>query len=387
MENKIKILFVVSEFYQAGTERFTYELDRALNKNLFSVEILCIIPLNASSRFTDYYYSKHLDLGTKIHFIDDVNQLTKPTLKQKINRRLLNTPFSDDSKNIKEFFNQYNCISIMGEYNFKEVYKYITKENKPKLLIHIQNSKYQVNKTYDAFPKAEEFHFVSGFHTDQIKHELSEFENYKHTYYNLNLKFENTFTKTQYKNSTAPKIGVFSRLTPAKPLDPFIYSFQLVAEQLPLAELHIFGSGDPKQEGVYRYVEQLKLENNIFFRGHQENILKTAVEENLDLVWLHGYHGLPGGWVGFDISTAKIPQLFWNFGSEAKTKFHPFFPMFNSVSELAKNSISLLSNGTEAKKLAEEQFNYTNENYNIAKNIHVIENLYQLIKNNLISEK
>ena len=158
-------------------------------------------------------------------------------------------------------------------------------------------------------------------------------------------------------------------------------------EQSPNAELHIFGSGDPKQEGVYRYVEQLKLENNIFFRGHQENILKTAVEENLDLVWLHGYHGLPGGWVGFDISTAKIPQLFWNFGSEDKTKFHPFFPMFNSVSELAKNSISLLSNGTEAKKLAEEQFNYTIENYNIAKNIHVIENLYQLIKNNLISEK
>ena len=72
----------------------------------------------------------------------------------------------------------------MGEYNFKEVYKYITKENKPKLLIHIQNSKYQVNKTYDAFPKAEEFHFVSGFHTDQIKNELSEFEKYKHTYYN-----------------------------------------------------------------------------------------------------------------------------------------------------------------------------------------------------------
>ena len=387
MKNKVKVLFVVSEFYQAGTERFTFELDRALNKNQFSVEILCIIPLNASERFTDYYYSRHLDLGTKIHFINEINQLTEPTLKQKIKRRLLNTPFSDERKNIKEFFNQYDCISIMGEYNFKEVYKYITNENKHKLLIHVQNSKYQVNNTYDAFPKAEQFHFVSGFHADQIQHELSEFENYKHTYYNLNLKFENTFIKTQYKNSTAPKIGIFTRLTPAKPLDPFIYSFQLVAEQLPLAELHIYGSGDPKKEGVLRYVKQLKLENNVIFRGHQENILKTAVEENLDLVWLHGYHGLPGGWVGFDISAAKIPQLFWNFGSDDKSKFFSFFPMFNSISGLANKSMLILSDPTESKKLAEEQFNYTDENYNIAKNIHVMENLYHSVTNILNAKK
>ena len=61
--------------------------------------------------------------------------------------------------------------------------------------------------------------------------------------------------------------------------------------------------------------------------------------------------------------------------------------MFNSVSELAKNSISLLSNGTEAKKLAEEQFNYTNENYNIAKNIHVMENLYHTICQTVEPEK
>ena len=144
---------------------------------------------------------------------------------------------------------------------------------------------------------------------------------------------------------------------------------------------------DPKKEGVLRYVEQLKLENNIFFRGHQENILKTAVEENLDLVWLHGYHGLPGGWVGFDISTAKIPQLFWNFGSDNKSKFFSFFPMFNSISELANKSILILSDPTEAKKLAEEQFNYTDENYNIAKNIHVMENLYHSVTNILNAKK
>jgi glycosyltransferase involved in cell wall biosynthesis len=387
MQSKIKVLFVVSEFYQAGTERFTYELDRALNKKLFSVEILCLIPLNASPRFTDYYYTKHLELGTKVHFMDQVNVPTEPTLQQRIRKKLFNRPFTDEREKVKSFFNQYDCISIMGEYNFKEIYKYITEENKHKLLIHIQNSKYQVNNTYDAFPKKEEFHFVSGFHANQIKHELSEFENYKHTYYNLNLKFENVYVKHDYTISDNPKIGIFTRLTPAKPLDPFIYAFQLILEQSPQAELHIFGSGDPKKEGVLRYVEQLKLEKNIFFRGHQENILKTAVQENLDLVWLHGYHGLPGGWVGFDISTAKIPQLFWNFGSDNQSNFYSFFPMFNSLSGLAQKSLLMLSNPDEARKLADEQFQYTNENYNIEKNIFVMEELYYTIFQTLNTEK
>ena len=384
MENKIKVLFVVSEFYQAGTERFTYELDRALNKNLFSVEILSIIPLNASERFKDYYFEKHIELGTKVHFMHEINKISEPSLKQKIKFRLFGKALPDERQNIKKFFNQFDCISIMGEYNFKEVYKFISQENKHKLLIHIQNSKYQVTNTYDAFPKEEEFHFVSGFHADQIKHELSEFAHFKHTYYNLNLKFETMYVKSEYSISDSPKIGIFTRLTRAKPLDPFIYSFQLLLEQLPNAELHLFGSGDPKKEGVLRYAEQLQIEKNIFFRGHQENILKTAVQENLDLVWLHGYHGLPGGWVGFDISTAKIPQLFWNFGNNTG-KFYSFFPMFNSVSELAKKSISLLSNPSEAKMLADEQYNYTDEHYNISKNIHVMEQLYVEISKNLNS--
>jgi glycosyltransferase involved in cell wall biosynthesis len=386
MKNKVKILFVVSEFYQAGTQRFTFELDRALDKSKFEVEILCVLPLNNSDHFIDYYFEKHIELGTKIHFLPDVNQLTEPTLRQKINKRIANIPYEDERIKIKRFFDNFDCISIMGEYNFKEIYKYISSENKHKLLIHIQNSKYQVKNTYEAFPKNEEFQFVSGFHEDQISFELSEFSNFKHTYYNLNLRFENEFVKTSYQSSVKPKIGIFTRLTPAKPLDPFIYSFHALKEQIPDAEFHIFGSGDPIKEGLYRYVQQLNLERAIYFRGHQENILKTAVEEELDLVWLHGYHGLPGGWVGFDISTAKLPQLFWNFGNNTG-KFYSFFPMFNSVSELAKRSISLLSNPTEAKMLADEQFNYTNENYNISKNIHVMEQLYLQLANRLNSEK
>jgi glycosyltransferase involved in cell wall biosynthesis len=376
MQNKVKVLFVVSEFYQAGTQRFTYELDRSLNMEKFSVEILCLLPLNSSNRFTDYYYLKHLELGTKIHFIDEINQLTVPTFSQKIKMRLFRTPYPDDRIRIKSFFDEFDCISVLGEYNFKEIHKYIKPENKGKLLIHIQNSKYQVKLAYAAFPKEEEFHFVSGFHEGQIETELSEFSTFKHTYFNLNFKFENHPLKQEHVTTTSPKIGIFTRLTPAKPLDPFIYAFQLVLDQIPNAEFHIYGSGDPEMEGVSRYVNQLNLQNKVFFRGHQDSVTATAVKDNLDLVWLHGYHGLPGGWVGFDISTVKIPQLFWNFGKNEHAKSYPFFPMFNSLNDFANKSVEVLTQTELAKNLANEQFLYTDEHYNIEKNIHVMEELY-----------
>ena len=61
--------------------------------------------------------------------------------------------------------------------------------------------------------------------------------------------------------------------------------------------------------------------------------------------------------------------------------------MFNSLNGLAKKSLLMLSNPSEARKLADEQFNYTNENYNIEKNILVMEELYHTIFHTVNPEK
>ena len=56
---KTKVLFIVSEFYQSGTARFTYEIDCALNKELFETSILSLNPLNNSDQWQDYYNFLH----------------------------------------------------------------------------------------------------------------------------------------------------------------------------------------------------------------------------------------------------------------------------------------------------------------------------------------
>jgi glycosyltransferase involved in cell wall biosynthesis len=55
--------------------------------------------------------------------------------------------------------------------------------------------------------------------------------------------------------------------------------------------------------------------------------------------------------------------------------------MFNSIREFANKSIEIISNPEIAKELAEQQFSYANEHYNIEKNITVIEDLYTSIYN------
>lgn len=66
--DKKKVLFFVTEFWQAGTQRFTYEVDRAIDKNKFEITILSFRNLNTVSDKPDFYYKKHLELGTKVFF-------------------------------------------------------------------------------------------------------------------------------------------------------------------------------------------------------------------------------------------------------------------------------------------------------------------------------
>jgi hypothetical protein len=46
------------------------------------------------------------------------------------------------------------------------------------------------------------------------------------------------------------------------------------------------------------------------------------------------------------------------------------------MSTFAARSIEILDDSILAKKLADEQFEYTNKNYNIENNIHVMETIY-----------
>jgi glycosyltransferase involved in cell wall biosynthesis len=244
------------------------------------------------------------------------------------------------------------------------------------------NTKYQSEILYQHFDKNKTYHFVSGFHDIELKYELSEFRNFMHAFLPLSIDVKDADIQWVYTDSPVKKIGIFTRLSSHKPLDPFIYAFHLLLEKFPDAELHVFGSGDPEKEGMAAYVRHLHLNDKVKFRGHAENLKETALNEKLSLVWFHAYHGIPGGFAGFDICTTGIPQLFWNFGTASESDMQHVFPMHHNLLSFVAKNTEILSDQKMAVTLSELQFHYIVNERNIQKHIGTLEELYFNIAKN-----
>lgn len=376
MADKVKVLLIVTDFYQAGTERFTYELDRAIDKSKFEVQILSLLPLNNSPQWKDYYYEKHLELGTRIYFLDDVKFLKKATLAERIKFHILSVPIPDDIAQVQNFLKPFEAISFLGEYSYPSFKKYLSNESFSKSVIHIMNSVHQKKDLYVSYDKSKRYKFCSGFDDVKIKEELQEFKHYSHHYLPLSINIVNTKNPWHYKSNSKKRIGIFTRLTQHKPLDPFLYSFQLLLDYLPDTELHIYGSGNPEREGMLRYVKQLDLGNQVHFRGHQEDLKQSAQKDELDMVWFHGYYGEPGGFAGFDISSLGIPQVFWDFSNSKLSLDQDIYPMYNHINSFVKRSIEILNNEKAAIECSTNQFNHLLENRDISKHISKLEEIW-----------
>lgn len=373
---KKKVLFLVTDFYQAGTERFTYEVHNAINKHLFDVDILCSIPLGKSECFSDYYYEKHKALGSNISFLPEVNKIYEPTVIQRIKKKFFGMPFPFERKALREFLDPYDLLAFMGEYNYPIIVRWMTEEQKRKSVIHIMNSKVQTPEIYDKFDKTCNYNFVSGFQDKSLIFELSEIENYNHFYFNLNLSIQNKYLKSDYQLTHKPKVAIFTRLTPNKPLHFFLKAFKELLKCTPQASLHVFGSGNPVNEGLIAILNELQISENVSFHGHQNNILETAINHELDVIWLHGYHGVPGGYAAFELCTTGVPHLFWNCTDTRQDELSSVFPMFSCENELVSASKKLIESPLSAQELGEKQRNKIKEQFDIELFIQDLELYY-----------
>lgn len=374
--HKLKVLFVVTDFYQAGTERFTYEVDAAIDKSLFEISILCYIPLNKSERWDDFYYDKHKGLGSKIYFRKDIDVPCRYTYLQRIKRFLFQKPLPPQNKPLLDFLDQYDVISFMGEYNYPSLELKMTQAHKDKSLLHIMNSKHQNANLYARFDKSKKYHFVSTFEGDVLSEELSEFKDYDHTFMPLAFNINRANFRWSFSTEQKKKIGIFTRLSSHKPINIFLEAFHLLIQKNPSIEFHVFGSGNPKDEGLTDIVQQFELNNHVFFRGHQEDLVETALGEKLDMVWFHGYHGAPGGFAGYDICTTGIPQLFWEFSGKINPETASVFPMFINLEHFVDKSLEVLTQESVAKNISQAQFNYVCEKKDMSIYIKQLEKTY-----------
>lgn len=380
--SKIKLLFVVYDFYQAGAQRFVYEIDRALDKEKYETTILCLKGTsNVDKDWKSFYDQKHKDLGSKIVFFDKYmpNSMIIHKGLRKLERTLLNNSSKDYNRKLPPFLSQFQLIHWIGEYTFLHQLPMNIVE---KSLISIMSARFQNPELYKRFDFSVKYNFASGFSTDECAFEFQEFREYNHWYIPLLLKIPCKQNKWQFKDSEIKKIGIFTRLDRYKPLDPFFYAFHLLLDQLPNCELHIFGNGDPEKEGMIRYLKNLNISDKVVFRGHQEDITQTAISEHIDISWFQGYNNnRPAGYAGFDICSTGTPLICWDFLENPTNPFNDIYPHYKNLQQFSEKSLEILLNKNAASNLSDLQFNDVLMNRDIDKNIYLIENAFNGIIN------
>lgn len=354
---KTKLLFVVAEFWQAGSERRTFEIHNVIPKDKVEVTFLSLLPLNSDKNKADYYYQKHLELGCEMFFWDDIKVNPEISLKQKVVSKVKRTELPTLHKNVRNFLDSFDCLFVMGEYVFPTIDPYVSEKTFKKTKIFVDFSVVQVSNNYQYYDKTRAFNFVSGFFPDEVKVEFAEFKNHNHTFLPLCISIDQTKKYRLKENNNSKTIGIFTRITKNKPLDMFLYAMHQLLEEVDVV-LNIYGSGDPDELGYIDCAKRLSISDKVFYKGHQTEMIDTALKDEVDLVWFHGYYGFPGGFASFDLSGAGIPQIFWDCTPNYVGESYVEFPSFKTLNSFVDATKEYLNNGSKLIELSELQKEY-----------------------------
>lgn len=381
--SKIKILWVVYDFVQAGGQRYVYEICKALNKQKYQIDILKINPLNSDKNWDkEYYYEPTLDLGCKIYFLQDILKVNNKKISRfekiinKIKRKIgLDMPMSLEQGEILEyFFSDYKYVNFSGiaVYYSLCISRGLHPQNG---IINILTAKFQGVNIYKGYDTNLKYDFISAFEPNILKNELSEFSHFNHTYFPLSL--ESKTFEVPLKSKKNLIIGVFTRLSAMKPLDPYFYALKLLIEQGINVQLNIYGAGDPKEIGLTRQLEYLYLTEYIVFCGHTNSIEDTLIKENLDLVWFQSANGQLAGYAALEVALGGVPQVLWDFNSlNLVSEVSEYFKSFTNLTEFVAYCTNLLVSKEKLKNLGLKQQNYVIQQHSIDKNIALLEKRY-----------
>jgi len=387
---KKKILWVVYDFYQAGGQRYVYEICKTLNKEKFDIDFLKVAPIGNDKNWDkEYYFQPTLDLGCHIFLLED---LLKPNLQNGNNKVLEKTKkvfnklaskitiqhSDNESTKLKAFLANYDHVNFSG----LNVYLTLCTENKlnpENGIIHILTARFQDKKNiYEHFIKDRHYHFVSAFSKDTLKFELAGFSNFSHTYYPLG--FETVpYEIPQIQKKDKPHIiAVFTRLSSMKPLDPYFYAIKLLLERGLHVELRVYGAGDPEELGLIRQLNYLYIADKVSFPGHVESIPELLKTAGIDLLWFQSNNQLPAGYAALEIAMSALPQIFWDFADIGlKNPIGEVFPSFTSLTEFVEFSEKLLYSKDLRNNLGKQQLEYVQLHNTIESHIHILEELYE----------
>ena len=197
------------------------------------------------------------------------------------------------------------------------------------------------------------------------------------TYNNLNYVYpgaedlRNIKSQNFFKKDYGPILFTLARLEKRKGHDKVINTIVKLKTSFPDIKYIILGEGVEKNN-LQKLVKKLSLEKNVFFTGQVDNSKKKYLFENADLLVMPTLDETHNKSIeGFGIAYIEaafygIPSIASNVGGSPEAVIHEKTGMvINKPDELYKTIFNLLSDknkklflGNEAKKRAENEFNW-----------------------------
>ena len=377
-ESPIRILFVINQFHQGGSERYLFELCSALDRRRFDLQILTRTGVDRSA----FYYSRIEALGIPIHAIrphvPDTRRFA-PSLERWRPYRVARNRLSGwlARRRIPDVLKSVDLIACMQLENFLALQDALGDD--PRVVVHLMSNRFQyAYDPYDEIRSGWRYRFVT-WNRSQTE-EIRSIGNSEIFEWPLSMDFSGYPLLPVPQAPDRPmKIGIVTRLSREKPLGPLFRSFKALLERVD-ATLHVYGGGDPS---IFAdEIRDLGIGQRVRFEGHRENLLAMVANDGLSMCWLMSV-GTLLGYASIELAASGMPMVFWNFGSgktsnteQIRRETGGAVHSFDSVEGLVEFSHSCLTNHERLVELGGDLRRYILATHDIHRNIPMLHDYY-----------
>jgi glycosyltransferase involved in cell wall biosynthesis len=374
-ESPVRLLFVINQFGQGGSERYLFELCSALDRRCFDVRILTRTGVDR----TGFYYHRLSALDIPIYpilpHVPDVRRLA-PALSSwrpyRVGRNRVSSWLA--GWRVAEMVRSCDIVACIQIENFLALQD--TLRNHQGVVVHLMSSRFQYSyDPYDEVRQDRRQRFVT---FDQSQNdEIRSIRNAETFQWPLSMDF------TSYPEITIPevsdrplKIGIVTRLSREKPLEPLFRAFKELLTHVD-ATLHVYGGGDPS---IFAgEIRRLDIERRVKFEGHRENLLAMLANDQLSMCWLMSV-GTLLGYASIELAASGMPMAFWNFGSWSAERIRRetggAMHSFDSVREFVEFSRACLKNRARLVEIGADLRRHIRDTHDINRNIQALQNYY-----------
>ena len=372
-EKKTRLLFVIGQLVQSGSERFTYEVCKAIDRDRFEVEVLT----KSGTRASDFYYPKLLALGIPVH-------RRLPLLLNRLQRRarrlyLALRPLLEPAHRwytrlvlgrLLDRFDVINCVQIESYLLLQPVLR-----DNARVITYLMSNAFQYGfNPYADCASGRQYRFVFTDPTQIADYADTACAGAEAMYMPLALDLSGTSDLSAFARAGEPfDIGVFMRLGPERPISGLFRALAKLARTRN-ARLRVWGRGDPAQFDAE--LTTLGIKDRVVFEGHTTSIENTLRTAGLSMVWMTCV-GATLGYASAEISSFGFPMLFWNLSDisdeQVATETRGAIRSFRTPEDLAPATEALLTDRAEQLEAGRRLRAYILDTYEIAPHVRRLE--------------